>query len=83
MSDLEKRIEELEDKVRVLEKAEKKRKRMKTASILVKVFIFSFIVVAVWYGYSYATTKYIKPYKEKIDVIEEKINSLKNFNIFK
>jgi hypothetical protein len=80
MSDLDKRVKELEDRVKSLEKIENRRKSLKTASILIKLFIFSFIVVALWYGYTYVRKTYIKPYKEKIDTIEEKYNSLKNFN---
>ena len=80
MKELEDRIEELEERIKVLEKTEKRRQRMKLAGILVRIFIFSFIVVAIWYGYNYVNSKYIKPYKEKIDTIEEKYDSIKNLN---
>lgn len=80
MKELEDRIEELEERIKTLEKTEKRRKRMRTAGILVRIFIFAFVIVALWYGYNYVNTKYIKPYKEKMDTIEEKYDSIKNLN---
>lgn len=81
MEDLEKKVEKLEERIKVLEKTEKRRKRAKIATILVKVFIFSVILVTLWYGYNYVNDKYIKPYKGKIDSIEEKFDTLKKLNI--
>ena len=68
----EEKITELEDRIKKLEKIEKKRKIGKIIKFSIKLIITLVIIIFIYKAYLF-----VKPYKEKIDnlsKIEEKIN---------
>ena len=70
----EEKIKELTERIEVLEKAEHKRiikKRIELTYKLIKILI---IIIIIFMLYSY-----IKPYKEKIDNIENKVNTVEDY----
>ena len=70
----EERIKQLEERIEVLEKAEHKRTVKKTISLiwgLIKLGVFIALIFVAW--------SYIKPYKEKIDKVSEKVDSVEKF----
>ena len=70
----EEKIRELTERIEKLEKAENKRiikKRIEIGFKIVKVLI---IIILIFIAYSY-----IKPYKEKIDNINEKVDNVEKF----
>jgi len=75
----EEKIQELTIRIEQLEKAENKRvmkkKREMTVKILKIVIILSLILTICFYIFN----NIIKPYKEKIDYIDQKINTIENF----
>lgn len=67
----EERIKQLEERIEVLEKAEHKRTIKKTISLiwgLIKLGVFIALIFIAW--------SYIKPYKEKIDMVSEKVENV-------
>ena len=67
----EERIKELEERIEILEKAEHKRtvkKRIEIIWGLTKLVVFITLICIVW--------SYIKPYKEKIDMVSEKVENV-------
>ena len=73
--DYEEKIKELTERIEVLEEAERKRKVRKRIHIILKLIKWIAILALVFYGYTYVNDKYIKPYKEKLDFINEKLDS--------
>lgn len=70
----EEKIKELTERIEVLEKAEHKRQVKKTIGLiwgLTKLGIFIALIFIAW--------GYIKPYKEKIDMVSEKVDSVEKF----
>ena len=70
----EEKIEELTKRVEFLEKKEHYRtikKRIKLSLNIIKILIVIFILFKIY--------TYIKPYKEKIDNIDTKLNTVENF----
>ena len=82
MEDLNNKIEELNSRIEYLEKGEQKRKRKETIRIIFNIFKILIIVGVLMYGYIYVNNNYIKPYKEKMDYIEDKIDKVQNINPF-
>ncbi len=75
----EEKIKELNDRIEKLEKAEARRvlkKKIKISFEISKVVIIVIILVS---GYFYINNKLIKPYKDKIDYVEEKVNYVEKF----
>lgn len=70
---LKKEIIVLKQRVAELEHQEAKRKAMARISLIYKIVKVLVIIMLVLYAYNYVNTK-IKPYKEKIDKIEEKVD---------
>ena len=78
------KIEELTKRIEFLEKKERKRIIKARIALFFKLIILGMIIFAL-----YKTYMFIKPYKEKIDAIDEKINTvtetingIKKYNIF-
>ena len=70
----EEKIKALEERIEVLEKAENKRKVKKTINLiwgLIKLGIFIALIFIAW--------SYIKPYKEKIDMASEKVETVEKY----
>ena len=70
----EEKIKALEERIEVLEKAEHKRnvkKGIKLAWGLTKLIVVIVLVFMAW--------SYIKPYKEKIDMVSEKVDKVEEF----
>ncbi len=77
--DYELKIQELTERIEKLEKAEAKRvakKKMEIAFAIVKLVVIVGLLVA---GYIYVNNTLIKPYKEKVDFVEEKVNTVNDF----
>ena len=79
MNKYEEQILELKRRIEVLEKAENKRIQKRKIEIAFDVFKFLLIVILLLVVYIYVYGNYIKPYKEKIDYVEEKIENVENF----
>lgn len=82
ISKYEDRIDELEDRVAVLEKDLRKRKRSKLFKAIFDIICVIIVVCAAYYGYNYVNEKYIKPYKEamsEINSFKEKLDKLPDF----
>ena len=75
----EEQILELRKRIEVLEKAEKKRITKKKLEITLGIVKFLVIVIVLVVGWWYLYNNYIKPYKEKIDYFEEKVDTVENF----
>ena len=78
------KIEELTKRIEFLEKKERKRIIKARIALFFKLIILGMIIFSL-----YKTYMFIKPYKEKIDAIDEKINTvtetingIKKYNIF-
>ena len=77
--DYEDKIRELSERIEKLEKAEAKRvlkKRIKITFEISKVVIIILVIIV---GYFYINNIFIKPYKDKIDYVEEKVNYVESF----
>ena len=68
------KIRELTERIEKLEKAENKRIAKKRIEIGFKVAKILIIIILILIAYSY-----IKPYKEKIDNINEKVDNVEKF----
>ena len=75
----EEKIKELTERIEQLEKAENKRKLKRNIKITIKVIEILAILTIILITYYQINTKLIKPYKDKIDYLEEKINTVENF----
>ncbi len=74
----EEKIIELTKRIEILEAAEKKRiakRKIKIAYELTKIIILIAILLT---AYLYVNNKVIKPYKEKVDFINEKVDNFGN-----
>lgn len=70
----EEKIKELTERIEKLEKAENKRvikKRIGLAWSLTKLIVLAILILMAW--------NYIKPYKEKIDLVSEKVDKVETF----
>ncbi len=77
--DYEAKIRELTERIERLEKYENRRilkKKIKIAWSVTKVVI---IIVILLSSYFYVYKKVIKPYKDKVDYVEEKVDSVESF----
>lgn len=70
----EEKIKELTERIEVLEKAEHKRIIKKRIELTYKIIKILIIILLLFMLYSY-----IKPYKEKIDNIENKVDTVENY----
>ena len=75
----EAKIKELTDRIEKLEKAENKRVLKKRVTLITKCLVILVIAVLIFLGYNYVNKTYIKPYKEKIDYVSEKVDSIQEF----
>ena len=75
----EEQILKLEKRIEVLEKAEHKRIVKRRREIVFKVVKFLVIITLLVWGITYVYSNFIKPYKEKIDNFEEKVNTIEDF----
>ena len=75
----EEKIRELTDRVEKLEKAENKRIIKRRIEIITKVVIGIIILILLFMAYNYVNTTIIKPYKEKIDYVNEKVDTVQSF----
>ena len=69
-------IKNLTQRIEILEKAERKRIIKRRIAIFFRLIKLVVLIVLVYYGYNYVNDKYINPYKEKIENINEKINKV-------
>ena len=75
----EEKIIELTKRIEVLEAAENKRikqKKIKIAYEITKIVIILGIILT---GYIYINVKVIKPYKEAVNKVNDKINNVQDF----
>ena len=75
----EEKIIELTKRIEILEAAEKKRitkRKIKIAYELTKIII---LIVILLTAYLYVNNNVIKPYKEKVDIINNKVNNVENY----
>ncbi len=75
----EEKIKELTERVEKLEKAEHKRVIKRRIEIITKIVIAVIVIVLLIIGYIYVNNTIIKPYKEKIDYVNEKVDTVQNF----
>ena len=73
------KIRELTERIEVLEKAEHKRILKRKIEIITKIVITLIILILLFIGYIYVNNKFIKPYKEKIDYVNEKVEDVQGF----
>ncbi len=76
MEELIKKIDELTQKVEFLEKQEKKRITKKKIDTTLKIIKYGLIITIILTLYIKFNNTFIKPTKEKIDFVEEKISSV-------
>ena len=72
-------IQKLNERVAKLEAAENKRILKRRIEIWSKIVIALVVVIILVVGYIYINNKYIKPYKEKLDSVNEKVENVENF----
>lgn len=72
----EEKIQELSERIAILEKAENKRKTKKKIQITLEIIKILVIFTIIFIVYININNKIIKPYKEKIDYVEDKVNSV-------
>ncbi len=77
--DYEIKIKELTERIEVLERAENKRVLKRKVKIYSKIGIALIVAIILISSYIYVNQKYIKPYKEKIDYINEKIEIIEDY----
>ena len=75
----EEKIKELTERIEVLEKAENKRIVKKRISIILNTIKIVIILGIILFGYIYINNHYIKPYKEKIDYVNDKVENIQSF----
>ena len=75
----EEKIRELTERVEKLEKAENKRIIKRRIEIITKAVIALIVIILLIIGFVYVNNTIIKPYKEKIDYVNEKIDTVQNF----
>ena len=77
--DYENKIKELTERIEKLEKAENKRIAKRKIKIIFNALKILIIIIALVWGYIYINNNYIKPYKEKIDYVNDKVNTIESF----
>ena len=75
----EEKIKELTERIEVLEKTENKRIVKRRISIGLNILKFIIIIGLLLFAYIYVNNHYIKPYKEKIDYVNEKVETIQSF----
>lgn len=75
----EEKIQELSKRIAILEKAEQKRINKRKREITFKIIKITLIIVVLITGYIYINNKLIKPYKEKIEYVDSKIEHVESF----
>jgi len=75
----EEKIKELTARIEKLEKAENKRIAKRKLKIVLKILKYLILLIIIIFIYNYINNKYIKPYKEKIDYVDDKITSIESF----
>ena len=75
----EEKIRELTERVERLEKAENKRIIKRRIEIITKAVIALIVIILLIIGYIYVNNTIIKPYKEKIDYVNEKVDKVQGF----
>ena len=76
MEELNQKIDELTKKIEFLEKQEKKRIRKRNIEIALKITKYTVIAIIILTIYTKFNNNFIKPTKEKIDYVEEKLSSV-------
>ena len=79
MMNYDEKILELQKRIEVLEKAENKRIAKRKREIAFEIGKFLLIIMILVIGYCYIYNTFVKPYKDKVDYVEEKIDSVENF----
>ena len=75
----EEKIRELTERIEKLEKAENKRILKRRIEIGTKIVIGIIILVLLIMAYIHINNTIIKPYKEKIDYVDEKVDKVQGF----
>ncbi len=75
----EEKIRELTERIEKLEKAENKRVLKRKIEIGTKIVIGLIIVILLVVAYIHINNTIIKPYKEKIDYVNEKVDKVQGF----
>ena len=75
----EEKIRELTERVERLEKAENKRIIKRRIEIITKAVIALIVIILLIIGFVYVNNTIIKPYKEKIDYVNEKVDTVQGF----
>ena len=75
----EEKIQELTKRIIILEKAEQKRINKRKREIIFQIIKFTLLILILLSGYIYINNKPIKPYQERIDYVDKKINNVENF----
>ena len=75
----EEKIKELTERIEVLEKAENKRIAKRKLKMIFTTIKFVIIIGLLLFGYIYINNHYIKPYKEKIDYVNDKVETIESF----
>ena len=75
----EEKIRELTERIEKLEKAENKRILKRRIEIGTKIVIGLIIVILLVVAYIHINNTIIKPYKEKIDYVNEKVDKVQGF----
>ena len=74
----EEKIKELTERIEKLEKIEHKRMVKNRIKIIFGIIKYIVIIAFLYFGYNYINEKYIKPYKEKIDYVDNKVNNVES-----
>ena len=75
----EEKIQELTKRIEKLEKAEQKRIIKKRIEIITRISMFLITIIVIFLLWNYVNNSYIKPYKESIDKVNEKIDTIDNY----
>lgn len=76
MQDLEKQIQELNERVLYLEKREQKRIRRRNITIFFNVLKVLVILAIIFIIYNKFNNTVVKPYREKMDFVEDKVSGV-------
>ncbi len=76
---MEEKIRELTERIEKLEKAEHKRVVKRRIEIGAKIVFWLALIVFLVLAYIHINNTIIKPYKEKIDFVDEKVDKVQNF----
>lgn len=75
----EDKIMELTKRIEVLEAAENKRKTKKKIKIAYEITKIAIVLGLLLAGYIYINVKVIKPYKETVNKVNDKVNNIQDF----